>query len=193
LGVLKRTGHGKYSLGMQKDFQPELSKEIKELYKTIKAEYPYLEISIWSTEWIIPWLLHIPGNHETIIEVEKGAEDNVFYYLNESNDNVFVHPTSELLSKYAKSSIPLIIIRNLITDAPLQIVQSVQIPSLEKLVVDLIVGDEILSKFQGRDLESILENVFGTYTINMDKLLRYAGRKRKKEFVHNYITTHQSS
>lgn len=178
---------------MQKDFQPEISKEIKELYKTIKAEYPYLEISIWSTEWIIPWLLHIPGNYEIIIEVEKGAEDNMFYYLNESNDNVFVHPTSELLSKYAKSSIPLIIIRNLVTDAPLQIVQSVQIPSLEKLVVDLIVGDGILSKFQGRDLESILENVFGTYTINMDKLLRYAGRKRKKEFVYNYITTHQSS
>ncbi len=54
-------------------------------------------------------------------------------------------------------------------------------------MVDLIVDTELYSAYQGRDLDSIIENAVEYYTINNDKLLRYANRRRKKDIVVNRI------
>ena len=75
----------------------------------------------------------------------------------------------------------------MVTGSPLQEVDSVQIPSIEKILVDLIVDNELLSAYQGRDLTSIIENAFEYNTINMDTLLRYAGRRRKRTMVADLI------
>jgi len=82
-GVIQRVGRGKYKLGKQKEFKPLLSEEIQILYLKLKEEFPFLDISIWSTKWITQWMLHIPNNYETIIEVEKGSEESVFYFLSD--------------------------------------------------------------------------------------------------------------
>lgn len=186
-GVIQRIGRGTYRLGKQKEFIPSLSKEHKSIYKKLKEEYPYLDVCIWSTKWLVEWMLHIPGNYETIIEVEKGAEESIFYYLSPDRENVFLNPTQDLLNRYAKDSNEVVIVKNLVTDAPLQMVDDVQIPALEKILVDLIVNTGPFYAFQGRDLESIVENAFENNTINMDKLLRYASRRRKREFVETQI------
>jgi len=186
-GVIQRIGRGIYKLGQQKEFTPLLSEEHKSIYKKLKEEYPYLDICIWSTKWLVSWMLHIPGNYETIIEVEKGAEESIFYYLSTNRENVFLNPTQDLLSKYAKNSNEVVIVKNLVTDAPLQMVGDVQIPTLEKILVDLIVNTGPFYAYQGRDLVSIVENAFENNTIKMDKLLRYASRRRKKTDVENEI------
>lgn len=132
-------------------------------------------------------MLHIPYNFETIIEVEKGAEESVFYHLNRDRENVFLNPTQELLNRYAKDSNEIVIVKNLVTDAPCQMVDGVQIATLEKILVDLMVNAEPFSAFQGRDLESIVENAFDNTTINRDKLFRYASRRRKRAYVEDRI------
>ena len=132
-------------------------------------------------------MLHIPNSYQTIIEVEKGAEESVFYHLSQDRENVFLHPTQELLDRYARDSGELIIIKNLVSDAPLQIVEGVQTPTIEKILVDLMVNMGPFYVFEGRDLESILENAFEHITINRDKLLRYANRRRKRSFVKERI------
>tara|TARA_R110000868_G_scaffold411505_2_gene704797 strand:- start:1374 stop:2108 length:735 start_codon:yes stop_codon:yes gene_type:complete len=186
-GVIQRIGRGKYSLGKQKEFTPVISSENRTLYSILKEEYPFLDISIWTTQWVAQWMLHIPGTYETIIEVEKGSEESVFYFLSDIRNNVFLNPPKDILNKYAKTEKPIIIIKNLVTCSPLQEVDSVQIPSIEKILVDLIVDNELLSAYQGRDLTSIIENAFEYNTINMDTLLRYAGRRRKRTMVADLI------
>lgn len=182
-GVIQRIGRGEYKLGKQKVFTPSISEENKLLYQKLKEEYPFLEISIWSTDWITQWMLHIPKNYETIIEVEKGSEESVFYFLSDLRDNVFMNPSKDILDKYSKEDTNKIIVKNLVTDAPLQKIGTIQISSIEKIIVDLIVDAELFSGYQGRDLDSIIENAYQFNSINEDKLLRYASRRRKRGFV----------
>lgn len=186
-GIIQRIGRGKYKLGRQKPFSPLIPKTIKSLYQTLVKEYPYLEISIWSTEWISPWMLHVPETNKIIIEVEKGTEENIFYFLSDIRENVFLNPPRDILDKYARKNKSQIIIKNLITDAPLQKINNLKVPTLEKIIVDLILDVEILSEFQGRDLDSIIENAYQFHSIQEDKLLRYAGRRRKRDFIEQFI------
>jgi len=186
-GIIQRIGRGKYKLGKQKEFTPIVSEENQFLYLKIKEEFPFLDISIWSIKWVAQWMLHIPHNYETIIEVEKGSEENVFYFLSNIRDNVFLNPSKDILDKYANRKENLIIVKNLITGAPLQKIEKVTIPSIEKILVDLIVDTELFTAYQGRDLDSIIENAFRYNTIKKDTLLRYANRRRKKLFVKEKI------
>lgn len=128
-------------------------------------------------------MLHIPNNYETIIEVEKGSEENVFYFLSDIRGNVFLNPSKDILDKYSNKNEDMIIIKNLITDAPLQNVEQIKIPRIEKIIVDLIVDDKLYATYQGRDLDSIIENAFQYNTINEDTLFRYADRRTKKPLV----------
>lgn len=186
-GIIQRIGRGKYKLGKQKEFRPVVSEENQILYLKLKEEFPFLDISIWSTKWVAQWMLHIPNNYETIIEVEKGSEENVFYFLSDIRGNVFLNPTKDILDKYATRNKSIVIIKNLITDAPLQDIKQVKTPSIEKILVDLIVDTELYAAYQGRDLDSIIENAFQYNTIKKDTLLRYADRRRKKLFVKKRI------
>jgi len=164
-------------------FTPIISKKNKLLYQKLKSEYPFLEISIWSTSWVKEWMLHIPRNYETIIEVEKGTEEHVFYFLSDLRNNVFLNPSKDILDKYAKENTNKLIVRKLVTDAPIQKIDTIKIASLEKIIVDLIIDKELFSGYQGRDLESIIENAYQFYSINENKLLRYASRREKKDVV----------
>ena len=186
-GVLKRVGRGKYSLGVQKIFTPKITSDIESIYSIVDKQFPYLEKSIWTTKWLNQWMLHIPNTHLIILEVEKEAEENVFYHLKESRKNVFLYTEEGIINKYADDNTDIVIIKNQITDSPLQNIKTVEVPTLEKIVVDLIIDTELFSAYQDRDLDSIIENAFEYYTINRDKLLRYASRRRKKEFVANRI------
>lgn len=192
-GIIQRIGRGKYKLGKQKEFTPLLSKENQILYLKLKEEFPFLDISIWSTKWIAQWMLHIPSNYETIIEVEKGSEENVFYFLSDIKDNVFLNPSKDILDKYANRKKNVIIVKNLITDAPLKEIEKTTIPSIEKILVDLIVDDKLYASYQGSDLDMIIENSFQYNTINKDTLLRYADRRRKKPFVKERIYKNENS
>ena len=186
-GIIQRVGRGKYKLGKQKEFTPLITKEIERLYSKLKEEYPFLDISIWSTKWITQWMLHIPSSFETIIEVEKGSEENIFYFLSDIQDNVFLNPSKDILNKYVNTDKPIIIVKNLVTGSPLQIVDNVQIPSIEKILVDLIADDKLYSAYQGRDLYNIIENAYEYNTINKDKLVRYANRRTKGKQLEHFI------
>lgn len=132
-------------------------------------------------------MLHVTGTHKTIIEVEKGTEESVFYFLSDIRKNVFLNPSRDILDKYAQGKKNQIIVKNLITDAPLQKINNLKVPTLEKIIVDLILDTKILSEYQGRDLESIIENAYQFHSIREDKLLRYASRRRKRDFIEQFI------
>jgi len=186
-GVLKRIGRGKYALGEQIIFTPEITSDIESIYSIVDKQFPYLEKSIWTTKWLNQWMLHIPNKHLIILDVEKDAEENVFYHLKESKKNVFIHTEEDIINKYADDDTDIVIIKNLITDSPLQKIKRVEVPTLEKIMVDLIVDTRLFSAYQDKDLDSIIENAFEYYTINIDRLLRYASRRRKKDIVANRI------
>ncbi len=132
-------------------------------------------------------MLHIPKSSETIVGVEKCSGESVFYFVSESYKNVFLNPPSDILEKYADDSRGTIIIKNLITDSPLEKIDDVQIPNIEKINVDLILDDDLFSHYQGRDLNAIIEKAYQYNSINEDRLYRYAQRRGKQNFVKKLI------
>ena len=65
--------------------------------------------------------------------------------------------------------------------------QGVVTTTIEKLLVDVFCDDEIFAAQQGTEMETIFREAFEKYTINENKMLRYADRRRKKEAFSNYL------
>jgi hypothetical protein len=80
----------------------------------------------------------------------------------------------------------LIVVRELITEAPIQTIKKIPTITIEKLLVDLF-GDKEFEYLQGNELFIIYKNAFDKYTVNESKLLRYASRKGKRGKISNLL------
>lgn len=99
--VLSRIGRGKFTLGEGKNFVPQISSPLKKIYIRLQKQFPYLQICVWHTSVINELMLHQPGRFYSLVEVEKDAIENVFYFLKENKHNVFLNPSADILSHYA--------------------------------------------------------------------------------------------
>lgn len=79
-----------------------------------------------------------------------------------------------------------IIIRPLISEAPLQIIDGIKVPSIEKILVDIIEDIEF-SFLQGAELHSVYSAIFEQYNVNKNKLFRYATRRNRKQEVEQLL------
>lgn len=83
----------------------------------------------------------------------------------------------------------IIVVQNLVSEAPLQKVNNIPTVTLEKLLVDLVYGKDLFYFYQGYELHNIFQQAFDKYTINESRLLRYADRRKKKVEVLELIKT----
>lgn len=132
-------------------------------------------------------MIHQPGKFYTLVEAEKDAIESVFYFLKDSYKNVFLDPTSDILSRYASSDKETMIVKSLVSEAPTQIVRGVPTVTIEKILVDIFCDETIFAAQQGSEMQTIFRNAFDKYTISENKMLRYADRRRKKEAFNNYL------
>lgn len=132
-------------------------------------------------------MLHQPGRYYLLIEVDKDVTQSVFHFLSEKKRNIFLEPTEEVLSLYASKEKNAVIIKSLVSEAPVQLVQNVFTVTLEKMLVDIFCDEVLFAAQQGSEMQTIFRNAFDNYTINENKMLRYADRRRKKVALLNYI------
>jgi len=189
MGVLNRFGRGKFSFGQKKIFIPEISSKMKKIYNKLKQEFPYLKICIWHTSILNEFMLHQPGRFYLIIEVEKDATQSIFFFLKEEKYTVFIEPTNDLLEKYLPNEKEAIIIKPLVTEAPVQNVKGVETISLEKMLVDIFCDDVVFSAQQGKEMRTIFKEALSKYSLNLNRMLRYADRRRKKELLKEYLNS----
>jgi hypothetical protein len=72
-------------------------------------------------------------------------------------------------------------------EAPVQLLQGVVTTTIEKLLVDVFCDDVLFAAQQGGEMATIYRVAFEKHTINENKMLRYANRRRKKEDFSNYL------
>ena len=189
MGVLKRIGRGKFETGEGKNYIPEISSKVKTINSRLRKEFPYLKFCIWNTSALNEFMLHQSGNFYTLVEVEKEATQSVFYFLKEAKYSVFIDPTNDLLDKYLPSNKESLIVKPLVTEAPIQNIKGIITTSLEKTLVDIFCDPVIFSAQQGAEMRTIFKEAFSKYTINESRMFRYADRRRKKESFKNYINS----
>lgn len=132
-------------------------------------------------------MLHQPGRFYILVEAEKDAMENIFYFLKENKTNVFIDPTFGILSRYSSDEKETIIVKPLVSEAPIQRLEGVWTITIEKMLVDIFSDEIIFAAQQGGELQHIFNEAFIRYTINESRMLRYANRKRKKESFNNYL------
>ena len=180
-GVLTRIGRGQFALGKTDAYIPELSSKQSAVYKKIKADFPFLNVCLWNTRVLNEFMLHQPGRYYQLIEVEKDALESVFFYLKDKNYSVFLEPTEQLIRRYIIDKKESWIVKTLVTEAPIQIVEGIPTVTIEKLLVDIFCDPVIFNAQQGTEMNRIFLEAFEKYIINESTMLRYASRRRKKK------------
>jgi hypothetical protein len=124
-----------------------------------------------------------------LIEAEKEATQSIFYFLKEAKYSVFINPTSDLLEKYLPNEKESLIIRSLVSEAPIQNVKGIITTSLEKMLVDIFCDDVIFSAQQGNEMRTLFKEALNKYSVNENRMIRYADRRRKKESFILYLNS----
>ena len=133
---------------------------------------------------------HIPNLNLLFVDVEREVTESVFYFLNsDSTKRVFLQPSLTDFEQYISAN-EAIIIRSLISESPLQLIESINTPTIEKVLVD-IVADVEFSFLQGSEINYVYTTIFEKHNVNKNKLLRYAARRGRKNEVKKLINTNK--
>lgn len=123
-----------------------------------------------------------------LVEVDASATESVFYFLKDGNyKNVFFDPDDNLLERYIYEQTESIIVKTLVTKAPVKKEKKIAIPAPEKILVDLFVERKIFASFQGGELVHIYNSLYKEYALNITKLLAYAKRRTKEQELLDFI------
>ena len=182
-GFIHRIGRGRYAVGRAKEFIPVIDGEYKCLQADIKEEFPYSDMIIWSLSSINVLLQHMVNINLTIIDIDRDSVESLYWLLKGKGYNVITRKRMfDGLSEYDG----FIFIRPLVTSAPKAEVDGVHSAAMEKILVD-IACDKEFETFRGSELTHIFENAYDNFSVNTDRLLRYAGRKDKREYINTIL------
>lgn len=191
-GYIKRLGRGIFSWGTATEFAPEISDTLMKANSILSKELPFAKACLWNTSLFNQWMQHQPSQFYNVIEVEKDAIDSAFNALREIYPNTFLKPDKNVLELYVLNKPDVLLIIPLISEAPIQELQlsqrkKITTVTLEKLMVDIFCEQDLFAAQQGKEMITIYNNLLSSFTISVNKMLRYAGRRRKKETLIKYL------
>lgn len=157
-------------------FKVEPSDEEIALVRKIKAKYPFAPLCVYNGAVLSSIQHHLSANNITYVETDRSAVEAIFNNLREENDKVWLAPDSDFIYRYINLAKGGIIVKPLVTESPVQTVNGVTTPTLEKLLVD-IRKDSDFAYLQGTEADRMFENAESMYVINKTRLNRYARRR----------------
>lgn len=118
-----------------------------------------------------------------IVEVPKSMCDQVRISLKHRFNDVALIRNAYLMMDDLHD---FILVKPLITEAPVYDSEGVRMPDLEKILVDHQADKEFAS-LSDNDIQKEYQRAFEIYPVNTSRLLRYAARKGKKEETENRV------
>ena len=112
-----------------------------------------------------------------IVEVPKRMCDQVRTSLKQHFEDVALMRNAYLMIDDLHDYI---LVKPLVTEAPLRNEDGIMVPDLEKILVDHE-ADREYSSLTDEDIQKEYQQAFELYPVNTSRLLRYAGRKGEKE------------
>ena len=91
--------------------------------------------------------------------------------------------------KYLPDEKETLIVKPLVSEAPLQTINKINLPTIEKILVDIFCDDVIFAAQQGSEMRTIFQEALKKYTVNESRMMRYADRRRKKECFREYFNS----
>lgn len=178
-GKLQRLQRGVYTLAKQNVWRVVLGEQEKTVYDLIHLQFPLIRICVYNGETFAPLQHHLAFNQATYIEVERDSVESVFYRLQDAGYEVYRTPDQQIAYDYVDVKKKIVIVKPLVTQAPLMKQDKYCVPMLEKLLVD-IRTDKDFYYMQGIEATYMTETARQMYMINEEKLQRYAKRRNVK-------------
>jgi hypothetical protein len=190
--IIKTIGRGLYVISYKPKYKPVLSDNILKIARKTNERFSEIQYAIWENQWLNEFTQHQVSNQMIIVEVEKEFTESLYYYLKDSlRMDFFLNPDEKEIQFYISESTLPIVIKRLVTRAPINNQTSknavVPIATLEKIMVDLFADDGLFHFYQGSELLNIYENILERYSINFTKLFSYAKRRKKEEEIKQFI------
>ena len=181
-----RVKKGEYTLSNKRPFNPFMGDQVGRIDGILKHNFPLVSYCLCESQWINGFAQHIALNNFLLVDVGKDVVESVANRLRDEYKGVFVNPTKEIIDSYLHEFELPIIVRNLITEAPIIRIDKIPIASIEKILVDII-SDVEFFYLQGYESVHIFENAFNRCAVNSSVLLRYAARRGKKQEAKTFI------
>lgn len=186
-GIINSPKRGLYVTGSKRTFKPVIDKKLYSLHKKVKNQFPYSDMCIWETTWLNSHMIHQAITNNIIVEIDKEASTVAFAFLKESMKNVYLNPGKYEIENYILSGQSNVIIKNLVIESPIEDLENIQIPRIEKIIVDLFADNELFITYQGRELRNIYKEFFQKYSINQSTLNRYANRRNIRDRLITFL------
>lgn len=186
-GDIVRVGYGKYAKTLHKEnFPIKVSGNVKAVYDELCFELPFADFCVYSGEIYVPLQHHLSVNHAVYVETNRDTVESVFSLLKERYHKVYRQPDAVFMSDYVDLRKECFIVKPLVTESPMQTVDGVPSPTLEKLLVDIL-KDPDLEYMRGMEFNYMIETALSQYQLSTTKLLRYAGRRNVRQKVQKII------
>lgn len=193
--IIKPIQRGLYVISYKPGYIPNISPNLLKIVKLLTKRFNEIEYCIWETAWLNEFTRHQASKSIFFIEIEKGFEKSLFYELKDIiRRDVFLNHDENVINFYISESDQPVIIKKLVTRAPLlqRTKKKIKfyIPTLEKILVDLFVEKRMFYHLQGSELIHIYENALTCYPVNFTKLLNYAKRRGREKDIRRFMTNH---
>ena len=182
-GKLRRVGRGVYTVQSANAFVVKANVKSRSLYRSLSRQFPYADFCVYSANVITPLLHDMMPNNTLYVETNRDTTQSVFDMLfPKYKGRLFLAPTKEVATTYIDFSKENIIVKPLVTEAPLTLDGKMPVPTLEKLLVDTRIDADYYYLHGYENLE-MLRNAINHYNVNRNRLLRYADRRNAKDSI----------
>ena len=186
-GNIIRVGYGKYAkASVKEEFSFEIPDNVKSLYNKLHSQFPFADFCVYSGDIYTPLQHHLSVNKAIYVETNRDTVDSVFSVLRESHYNVYKQPDTAFMIDYVDLKKDCIIVKPLVTEAPVQTIETIPCPTLEKLLIDIL-KDSDLGYLRGAEFNYMMETALSQYMLSISKLLRYAGRRNVRQQIQKIL------
>ncbi len=177
-GVLSSVSRGNYTFSVLNEWSPGISYIDKALFHSLQHLNSDHKVCCWSTRWLSPAITKGSLPVLILIETDRDSIKTVSDFIKLSSIKRPYH----IQTGRGKTSIPFsteqdtLVIKPLVSQAPLTRLDGIVIPKPEKILAD-VVADHLFDLYSEEIIHAIYHYVFRNFVINRNTLKRYAGRR----------------
>ena len=186
--IIKSVSRGVYTISKKTYYTISPDSFIKKIIKKFLKRYEDVNYCVWNTMWLNEFMIQQPFKSFYVFETEKEVSESVFHWFRDNNIMAYLNPNQEMIQEYVMQEKNTIIIKPVITRAPIQKVEEVQIPEIEKILVDLFCEQNLFYVHSGSELKNIFKYSNERYIINYTTLYSYARRRGKEEALKQFVS-----
>ncbi|MFA7567289.1 MAG: DUF6577 family protein [Alkalispirochaeta sp.] len=185
-GRLQRLRRGVYTRQGKREFRVMVTDSLAALFHAVRENLPYVELCTWRSDVFQDLTQHYPHRGVSIIEVEKEGEAAVLDFLVGMDQPAVAYQDLPAIERSALEQ-TYIVVKRLVSEAPVTKVDDVTVPRLEKILVDIVRDRHLFGFLEGAETHYIYKAATDRYHVQLDTLLRYASRRGVRDDVEMII------